>query len=54
MKGMSKMDINMVVGCRFLRMEIVMKDYTLMVNLKVMDYIVGKMEQYIEGSSKMV
>jgi hypothetical protein len=47
------MGINMDMELSYLQMVTVMKDYMLMVNLKVMVFIAGKMELYIKGNLKM-
>lgn len=43
----------MGVGSNYLQMVIVMKGYMQMGNHKVMEFIVGKMVQYIEANLKM-
>lgn len=48
-----EMGINMDAEYNYLQMVIVMKDYMPMGNLKVMEFIVGKMVQFIEGNLKM-
>jgi hypothetical protein len=48
-----KMGINMDMELSYLQMVTIMKDYMLMVNLKVMVYISGKIELSIKGSLKM-
>lgn len=47
------MGINMDAEYNYLQMVIVMKDYMPMGNLKVMEFIVGRMVQFIEGNLKM-
>lgn len=48
-----EMGINMDAEYNYLQMVIVMKDYMPMGNLKVMEFIVGRMVQFIEGNLKM-
>lgn len=53
MRVMLKMVTNMGEESRFSPMETDMRDYMLMASQKVMEFIAGKMEQYIKDSLKM-